>query len=108
MDAVSNGYVVTRPHPGSGIGSNLASLAGAVWTARRLGRTVIVDWRGSAFLKNQALNYFTEFFETVPQIQGVEVRYAPCDELPEPIADAAIEELTPGQMRDRIARGAQP
>ena len=32
------GYLVTRPHPGSGVGANLASLAGAVWCARRLGR----------------------------------------------------------------------
>jgi Nodulation protein Z (NodZ) len=56
---MSTRYVVTRPHPGSGVGSNLASLAGAIWCARRLGRAVVVDWRGSAFLKDKSLNYFT-------------------------------------------------
>ena len=77
----TNGYVVTRPHPGSGIGSNLASLAGVVWYAQQLNRGVIVDWRGSAFLKDQSANYFTEFFETPSEIQGVPIRYAPIHEL---------------------------
>ena len=100
---MTGNYVVTRPHPGSGIGSNLASLAGAVWFAHRLKRAVIVDWRGSAFLKDQSLNYFTEFFERPDVIQGVPVRYAPCPELPEPAEDtpefgvtAAKQLLEPG------------
>ncbi len=69
-------YVVTRPYPGSGIGSNLVSLAGAVWLARTLGRSVVVDWRATAFLKDPARNYYTEFLEPVPEIQGVPVLYA--------------------------------
>jgi len=77
----SNGFVVTRPHPGSGIGSNLVSLAGAVWYAQQLNRTLIVDWRDSAFLHDKAANYFTEFFETVSEIQGVPILYAPTPEL---------------------------
>lgn len=77
----ANGFVVTRPHPGSGIGSNLVSLAGVIWYAQQLNRGVIVDWRGSAFLKDKAANYFTEFFETPEAIQGVPVRYAPTPEL---------------------------
>lgn len=77
----TNGYVVTCPWPESGVGSNLVSLAGAVWFARALGRAVIVDWRGTLFLQDKSLNYFTEFFEPVPQIQGVPVFYAPCPEL---------------------------
>jgi nodulation protein Z len=44
---------------------------------------VIVDWRGSAFLKDKSANYFTEFFEAPPAIQGVPVLYAPTPELPE-------------------------
>ena len=59
----ADGYLITRPHPGSGVGSNLASLAGAVWCAQQLGRTVIADWRGGSFLLDKSLNYFTEFFE---------------------------------------------
>jgi hypothetical protein len=84
------GFVVTRPHPGSGIGSNLASLAGAVWYAQQLRRTLIVDWRESAFLKDKSANYFGEFFETPPVIQGVPILYAPQPVL-EPLADRSRE-----------------
>jgi hypothetical protein len=77
----SRAFVVSRPHPGSGIGSNLASLAGAIWYAGKLGRSVIVDWRDSAFLKDKQANYFVEFFEQPESIQGVPVLYAPAPEL---------------------------
>ena len=70
----------------SGMGSNLASLAGAVWYARQLGRELIVDWRGLECMKDKAANFFTEFYETPTEIQGVRVHYAPCVELPEPAA----------------------
>lgn len=77
-------YVVTRPRPMSGMGSNLASLAGAVWFAGRLNRELIVDWRGLECMGDKSLNFFSEFFETPREIQGVRVHYAPCPELPEP------------------------
>lgn len=99
----ANGFVVTRPHPGSGIGSNLVSLAGAIWYARQLHRGVIVDWRGSAFLKDQSANYFTEFFETPAVIQGVPVRYAPTPEL---AADAPVVDLA--AARGFLAGGSPP
>ena len=86
----ANGFVVTRPHPGSGIGSNLVSLAGVIWYAQQLNRGVIVDWRGSAFLKDQSANYFTEFFETPSSIQGVPILYAPTPELTD---DALVVDL---------------
>lgn len=84
-ESLNNGYVVSRPHPGSGIGSNLGSLAGVIWYAQQLNRAVIVDWRESAFLKDQSANYFTEFFEAPSSIQGVPILYAPT---PEPFDDA--------------------
>jgi hypothetical protein len=90
MAASRGQYLVTRPHPGSGIGSNLASLAGAVWVARQLQRTVIVDWRGSAFLKDKSANYFTSFFECPSEIQGVALRYAPCEPLEEGMPEHEI------------------
>jgi hypothetical protein len=77
-------YLITHPHPKSGIGSNLNSLAGVIWLARRLNREVIVDWRGVAHLKDKSLNYFTEFLEAPPEIQGVRVHYAPCAALSGP------------------------
>jgi hypothetical protein len=70
-------FLVSRPYPESGVGSNVASLAGAVWLARETGRTLVVDWRGTVFLQDKALNYFTEFFDAVPEILGVPVLYAP-------------------------------
>ena len=70
-------YLVTRPLPFSGIGSNLVSLAGAVWLAGEIGRTVVVDWRGSRFFRDEKLNPFVEFFECPDEIEGVPMRYAP-------------------------------
>lgn len=43
-----------------------------------------MDWRGSAFLKDKAADYFAEFFETPSEIQGVPILYAPHQGLPEP------------------------
>lgn len=102
---MTNGYVVTRPWPESGVGSNLVSLAGAVWLARELGRAVIVDWRATSFLQDTSLNYFTEFFEPVPQIQRVPVFYAPCPEL------EGVEDATPlsvVQAREILRSGSSP
>lgn len=78
-DDISGGqdeYVIARATRGLGIGTRLISLAGAVWLARRLGRAVIVDWLGSAYLEDPSLNYFTEIFEPVPSIAGVPILYA--------------------------------
>ena len=74
---VDQRYLVTRPLPFSGIGSNLVSLAGAVWLAGEIGRTVVVDWRGSRFFRDEKLNPFVEFFECPDEIEGVPMRYAP-------------------------------
>ncbi len=52
-------------------------MAGAVWLARCLNRTLIVDWRGQAQLRDRSLNYFVEFFATPPEILGVPMLYAP-------------------------------
>jgi hypothetical protein len=68
---------VTRPFSDSNVGSNLASLAGALWLARTLSRALVVDWRGLSQLPLPELNYFTEFFETPRELAGVQVGYAP-------------------------------
>jgi hypothetical protein len=52
-------------------------MAGALWLAQCLERTLIVDWRGQAQLSDESLNYFTEFFATPAEILGVPVLYAP-------------------------------
>jgi hypothetical protein len=79
LDSVSlvSRFVVTRPYTGSNVGSNLASLAGALWLSRRLGRELIVDWRGMSQLRDTSVNYFPEFFEHPDTLEGVRVHYAP-------------------------------
>src|SRR5262245_4825248 len=105
-DRMASGtYVVTRPHPGSGVGSNLASFGGAIWCARKLGRDVIVDWRRSAFLKDQSLNYFTEFFEPREIISGVRVWYAPTPVLPEGADEDGVEVIGVSRAIDIVTRG---
>lgn len=74
------GIVVTRPFPESGLGSNLASVAGALYLAQRLGRDLVVDWRGMIFLKDSSLNYFTEFLAPLSELDGVRIHYAPSPE----------------------------
>jgi nodulation protein Z len=74
---VTRGYVVSRPDPTSNVGSNLASLAGAVLLAQKLGRALIVDWRGMSQLQDKSLNYFAEFFERRDTLLGVPTSYAP-------------------------------
>jgi hypothetical protein len=73
-------YVVARSQRRPGIGTRLLSMAGAVWVARELERTVVVDWLGSCYLQDLSLNYFTEFFEPVPETLGVPILYAPSAE----------------------------
>jgi hypothetical protein len=96
-------YIVTHPRPMSGMGSNLASLAGAIWFAKQLGRDLVVDWRGLECLKDKAANFFTEFYEAPREIQGVRMHYAPCPELPEPIAQ--FRELSIGEAVAMVKTG---
>jgi hypothetical protein len=70
-------YVVSRPFPTSNVGSNLASLAGAVLLAQKLGRSLIVDWRAMDQLQDKSVNYFAEFFEQRSALLGVPTSYAP-------------------------------
>jgi len=86
------GYVVSKPLRGSNVGSNLASLAGAIWLARRLGRAVVVDWRERPQLADQNANYFAEFFETPAKILDVPLLYAPLDGFPEKVRRLELHE----------------
>lgn len=90
MPPMPDGYLVTRPFPESNVGSNLASMAGALWLAGELDRTLVVDWRGLSQLSDPSLNYFSEFFATPPELAGGRVLYAPAPEA------GAYEEGAPG------------
>jgi hypothetical protein len=101
-------YVVTRPFPESGLGSNLASMAGAWELARRLGRDLVVDWRGMVFLKDASVNYFTRYFAQVPELDGVRIHYAPSPEAGDHLesADEARREIVPNELAAVL--GADP
>lgn len=67
-------YVVAR-HCFGGIGDHLSCLMGAWWLARRTGRTLVVDWRGSRFNADPfgRHNCFNDYFESRQRLGGVEV-----------------------------------
>ncbi len=76
-------YVVAR-HCFGGIGDHLSCLIGAWWLARRTGRTLVVDWRGSRFnadVSNRR-NCFFGAYQPRASLGGVEV-----------IADDRVESL---------------
>lgn len=99
-----HGFVVTRPYPESGLGSNLASMAGALSLAERLGRDLIVDWRGMIFLEDRFLNYFTEYFDALPEIQGARVHYAPSAEAGDHLEHSGeTTEVRPSQHGELVA-----
>jgi hypothetical protein len=101
-------YVVTRPVRESGLGSNLASMAGAWQLARRLGRDLVVDWRGMAFLKDESLNYFTEFFSELPELDGVRIHYAPSPEAGDHLAAGEDErrDISASEHANLVAAGS--
>jgi hypothetical protein len=101
------GYVVCRPFPGSNVGSNLSSLSGAAWLARKLDRTLVVDWRGMSQLRDPSLNYFTELFERADRLLGVPVVYAQDAEIETDPVAGEVEWVSPDQAR-AIAQGHTP
>lgn len=77
---ISNGTlrnikVVVARHCFGGIGDHLSCLIGAWWLARRTGRTLVVDWRGSRFNADPAMrnNCFLSYFEPRQTLAGVPV-----------------------------------
>ena len=98
-------YVVTRPFPQSNVGSNLASLAGALYVASRTGRSLVVDWRGLSQLRDPETNYFAEFFALPPAVDGTAVAVAPVDGLDYGV-DTGARWLSPGEARAVAADGA--
>ncbi|WP_275507675.1 nodulation protein NodZ [Bradyrhizobium sp. DOA9] len=69
-------FVISRRR--TGFGDCLWSLASAWQYAKRTGRTLVVDWRGSCYLSAPFTNAFSVFFEPVDNIAGVPVI---CDDM---------------------------
>jgi hypothetical protein len=68
-----NSKVVVARHCFGGIGDHLSCLIGAWWLARRTGRTLVVDWRGSRFNADPTMrnNCFLSYFEPRQTLAGV-------------------------------------
>jgi len=98
-------YVVSRPFEDSNVGSNLSSLAGAAWLARRLDRDLIVDWRGMSQLQDASLNYFSEFFATPAELIGVRTLYAPVQGAAYEQSRADTAWLSPSEAREAAVAG---
>lgn len=103
-----NGYVVTRPFEDSNVGSNLSSLAGAAWVARRLGRELIVDWRGMRQLVDPSVNYASEFFVMPAQLLGVPVKMAPVDGAQYTEGEPRARWLQPAEAQELADAGESP
>ncbi|WP_439373334.1 nodulation protein NodZ [Bradyrhizobium sp. DASA03120] len=64
-------FVISRRR--TGLGDCLWSLAAAWQYAKRTGRTLVIDWRGSCYLDQPFTNAFRVFFEQIHDIAGVRV-----------------------------------
>jgi hypothetical protein len=83
-------------------------MAGALWLAQRLGRELVVDWRGMDFLKDKTRNYFTEYFAPLHEFDGVPVHYAPAADIGDHV-DAPPDdrrEITPGEHLSLVDAGS--
>jgi hypothetical protein len=64
-------FVVSRRT--AGLGDCLISLCGAWHYARQTGRTLVIDWRWSRYVRERNKNAFAVFFEPLTEVEGVPV-----------------------------------
>jgi hypothetical protein len=100
-------FIITRPHPNSGLGANLLSIVGALYVCEQTKRPLIVDWTGMAELRDKEINYFPAFFEPIRRWREVDVFYVNDPDLPErSVSYQAEEALEPSDEQYReLARG---
>ena len=71
LSSIMQRYVISRRW--TGWGDCIASLLSARRYARRTGRTLIIDWRGSCYMASSGRNAFSAFFEPLRMLEGVPV-----------------------------------
>ena len=64
-------FVVSRRI--SGLGDCIISMIGAWHYAKLTGRTLVVDWRSSLYLKDKKQNAFSVYFKPISEIGGVPI-----------------------------------
>jgi hypothetical protein len=101
-----NVWIVAKSPSEDGIGSRLFHFSEAVWLAQKFGCSVIVDWRGTPFLKDKGLNYFSELLVPLPEILGVPITYPPGPDLEEyeRALDGDLPELAVEDLRRRASK----
>lgn len=70
---IEKNRVVVARYPNSGIGDHLSCLVGAWFYARRTGRSLVIDWRGSRYNPDPTSthNCFERFFDVSSVVAGV-------------------------------------
>lgn len=71
MRELTGKFVISRRT--SGLGDGLISLCSAWHYARLTGRTLVIDWRWSRYLREKNKNAFSAFFEPLTELAGVPV-----------------------------------
>lgn len=73
--SIDENRVVVARYPNGGIGDHLSCLIGSWFYAKRTGRTLVVDWRGSRYNPDPTgtSNCFARFFDVPASIAGVPV-----------------------------------
>jgi hypothetical protein len=71
---MSDRYVIAR-HCAGGIGDHLSYLVGSWGIAKRTGRTLVIDWRGSRFNTDPTLgrDCFADYFVVPQTIAGIKI-----------------------------------
>jgi hypothetical protein len=75
--------LITRPAVGSGVGSNIASLIGALNVARAAGADLAVDWTALDEIKDKSINAFARFFAMPSTLMGVRILAPAAGEFPD-------------------------
>jgi len=96
---------VTRKR--TGLGSDLISIVGAHYYARKTGRNLVIDWRNSRYLQTKSISAFNLLFKPMREINSVTVLHDERDldenNYPKPIAH--LEGLEPKAFHTIINKG---
>ncbi len=95
-------FLITRPYPASGLGSNLLSMAGAFYACARSGRELIVDWTGMSEVRDPHVNQFLLCFEPIRSWGGVQVHYTHEPDAPHPERETDVVTAEADQIGDLL------
>lgn len=96
----SKRVIITRPYQGSGVGSNISSLIGALYLARKIGADLAIDWTNLDELRDKSINGFQRFFAIGDDFEGTRISHLKLGDLPDrvelPVSGDALRALVAG------------